>query len=303
MGLVHAICQSRAYKDEYVPAGSNYSRGAPSTDGVGQVHMLICGLNYKGTGLGDLKAVYDAELMQDLAATCGVGNVRMLLEKNATLDALRSAICQMGSQTGPDDFFVFFFSGHGSSIPDDDGDEEDGFDEALVCYPTFPGDRKIFYRDDDFAEDVSKSVAEGARVLIIADCCHSGTIADFGSKPHLWDGIEAMSIAGCEDHHVGEDTGKGGILTLAMLYAVEALQDLGEPYSVGKLFNATLREDELVFSSEQSLQLNCSADVAPDRMAWPLLPLSPYESSQSRVYAAARRPGTSKVNALAQLGL
>jgi len=299
MGIVHALCQTKSYKDEYVASGSHWHRGAPNDDGVGEVRMIICALNYRGLGVGELKATVDGDMMQELARACGVTDVTCLYEEQATLGNIRSAIQQVGSRTGPDDYFVFFFSGHGVSIPDDDGDESDGMDEAFVTYAP-RGAPDWTYRDDDFAEDITSTVSAGARVLIIADCCHSGTIADLSSH-HVWDGLEAISISGCEDHLVSEDSGRGGILTLAMLYAIEALQDLQAPYSVGKLFNATLKEDEMVFSSEQSLQLNCSRWVAPDTMAWPLLPLSRFESKTSRLsHALAGRKG---INALAALGL
>src|SRR5210317_588842 len=37
---------------------------------------------------------------------------------------------------GPDDRVLFYFSGHGSQIPDENKDEDDQFDEVLLLYDT-----------------------------------------------------------------------------------------------------------------------------------------------------------------------
>jgi hypothetical protein len=52
-------------------------------------------------------------------------------------------------------------------------------------------------RDDDFAKLVTGSVHADTNVLILADCCHSGTVADL-NKP-LWQGYRVASISGCTD--------------------------------------------------------------------------------------------------------
>ena len=37
-----------------------------------------------------------------------------------------------GDESGKGDVFLFFFSGHGLNVPDEDGDESDGEDEAFA---------------------------------------------------------------------------------------------------------------------------------------------------------------------------
>lgn len=37
----------------------------------------------------------------------------------------------MAASCEPGDFFVVYYSGHGTNVEDQDGDEEDGNDEAL----------------------------------------------------------------------------------------------------------------------------------------------------------------------------
>jgi hypothetical protein len=48
------------------------------------------------------------------------------------------------------------FSGHGSDVPDDDGEEAEG--------------------RDDWRRKVFDGLGAGVSLAVIADCCHSGTI-------------------------------------------------------------------------------------------------------------------------------
>ena len=67
------------------------------------------------------------------------------------------------------------YSGHGGSIPDDDGDESDHMDETLI-----PVDfqRAGQMRDDDIFDMLVKRVPTGCNLTVIMDYCHSGTILD-----------------------------------------------------------------------------------------------------------------------------
>jgi len=85
------------------------------------------------------------------------------------------------SADGPAAQVVFYFSGHGSRVPDQeeghpDCDEEDGLDETLVPYDADEegGDQDI--RDDELHHFVEAVCSRGAaRVWAVLDCCHSGT--------------------------------------------------------------------------------------------------------------------------------
>jgi hypothetical protein len=72
--------------------------------------------------------------------------------------------------------FVFiFFSGHGDSVKDDNGDEKDGLDEAFVMmdaseslYPP----QSYLILDEQFAQWVNNLNTE--KVITVIDACHSG---------------------------------------------------------------------------------------------------------------------------------
>jgi hypothetical protein len=73
------------------------------------------------------------------------------------------------------DVLVFQYSGHGTQLPDLDGDESDRMDEAFVPYDYFTGS---FLVDDDLA-DLLGRLPQGVIMTLFMDCCHSGTISRF----------------------------------------------------------------------------------------------------------------------------
>jgi hypothetical protein len=72
------------------------------------------------------------------------------------------------------------YSGHGTSVKDISGDELDGYDEALV-----PVDyqKSGVIIDDDIYATLVKKLDPDVQLLVVADCCHSGTILDL---PYKW---------------------------------------------------------------------------------------------------------------------
>ncbi|MCK5897076.1 MAG: DUF4384 domain-containing protein, partial [Cocleimonas sp.] len=77
--------------------------------------------------------------------------------------------------------------GHGSQVPDDNGepDEKDGKDEVIVNVDAIfrGGILNNVIRDDELHILLKKIEKEGAYVTVIMDSCHSGTIAKSISYP------------------------------------------------------------------------------------------------------------------------
>jgi hypothetical protein len=80
---------------------------------------------------------------------------------------------ELMSKAEEGDDLVFTYSGHGSWLPDDDGDEVDGRDEMLCPHDVSSGQ---YLMDDDLAEIFARKPA-GARLYFISDSCHSGSVA------------------------------------------------------------------------------------------------------------------------------
>merc|ERR1712176_902555 len=181
----------------------------------------------------------------------------------------------MGTNDG--DIFLFFYAGHGTSVTDTDGDEEDHKDEAYVCV-TSTGQLDLqnsLLTDDEFSSAVCSALPHGAFMLNVSDCCHSGSICDF--KRPCWNGRKAISIAGCRDTQTSGDTGNGGICTHAMLLAIESLQKKGKDnYTVQQFFNEVLSQDDATFASPQDITIDSTKSAKPSQMPWPLIPKSPF---------------------------
>ena len=70
-------------------------------------------------------------------------------------------------------YLLVLITGHGTKLRDDESDEHDGYDEAL-CPRDFQSAGMI--RDDELYEILVKGLPQGAHLVSLMDCCHSGTL-------------------------------------------------------------------------------------------------------------------------------
>ena len=129
------------------------------------------GINdYPGTH-NDLRGcVYDARDWSNLLTKKGY-NSDVITDRGATVrigKSILNSLVDDSHKYGYEFDSVLTFSGHGTHLPDLDGDEENGRDEALCMY-----DGLII---DDEIRGILKNFNKDARLWIVADCCHSGTI-------------------------------------------------------------------------------------------------------------------------------
>lgn len=264
------------------PNENNDEGGAPRDSGS-ETHALVVCLNYPDDPDNRLSATDDGDNFIELLRASGVTDITTLYNGQGTVAKVEAAVREVGARCQEGDYFVFFYGGHGDQLDDQDNDEDDGFDECFVLV-----DEKgeindnAYYRDDDFANLVSSSVDEGVNVLVLTDCCHSATICDF-EKP-CWNGIKGVNIAGCKDHQESGDTGSGGIFTHSMLLAVSDFSSNPKAkkseYSLAQLYNRALQNhSNRTIRHDQDISM-CSTSTCgcPSNMAWPLLPLAPYQA-------------------------
>jgi metacaspase-1 len=136
-------------------------------------YALCVGLNavdkghYGGWG-GELVACEsDASDMETVLASRGF-QVRKLLTRAATRQAVLQAIAEAARKMDPGDIFALTNSSHGGQVPDKGSDEPDGLDETICMY-----DGQIV---DDELYAALGAFKRGARVLVISDSCHSGSM-------------------------------------------------------------------------------------------------------------------------------
>ncbi len=135
---------------------------------------LCVGINYPGTESALAGCVNDATDWAELLRREGYV-VGLLLDGGATGADIVGALSEMAAQSRWGDRVVFTFSGHGTWVPDRDGDEADGRDEAL-CPSDFTTNGVI---TDDQLQSVFGAASRGVGSLILSDSCHSGTVSRF----------------------------------------------------------------------------------------------------------------------------
>lgn len=136
----------------------------------------VCiGINdYPGTGSDLYGCVNDANDWSETLTDRGF-ETTVLLDGQATKDAMAAAMREVVTATESGDVGVITYSGHGTWIPDTDADEDDQRDEALCPYDL---DSNGPLTDDELY-DIFLERTRGARVVLISDSCHSGSVARF----------------------------------------------------------------------------------------------------------------------------
>lgn len=102
-----------------------------------------------------------------------------LINSAATRNAILNTIQEMITESSSGDVLAIHYSGHGTFVPDLNGDEQygdtPGQDEALCPVDYADGQLVI---DDDLGE-IFKLIPAGVSVTCFFDCCHSGSATRF----------------------------------------------------------------------------------------------------------------------------
>lgn len=138
---------------------------------------LCIGINdYPGTGNDLNGCVNDVNDWSDLLTQRGF-TVKKLLNEKATRNNIIRELKSLLSKTEKGDSVVVQYSGHGSYVPDENGDEPDGKDECICPYDVIsPNGKPNFITDDELFELYSLRNKD-SRLVIISDSCHSGSVS------------------------------------------------------------------------------------------------------------------------------
>lgn len=141
----------------------------------------------KWSDLGE-STLTDMQLVRVALVEKGVPNENIfILDSGATKQAIVNAIENiLIPSLKKGDVVMFHFSGHGYQIPDNNKDELDGLDEALVpINAKNDGGRKKdqsyydnYLRDDDLnklIEEIRTALGPNGDLFVTIDACHSGT--------------------------------------------------------------------------------------------------------------------------------
>jgi hypothetical protein len=179
----------------------------PPGNGKKKRVALLVGINqYSDPAIPQLHgAVNDVHKMQDLLLRdydFETDDITILTNEHATRRAILEAFRkQLIQQADPNTIAVLHYSGHGSQIPDKNGDEPDGLDETIVPYDSsiaLESERDI--ADDTLGELLRELRATTPLITVILDCCHSGDgTREIDQPREIKRPVTPQTVAGAKD--------------------------------------------------------------------------------------------------------
>lgn len=150
-----------------------------------KVALIVCNSYHRTRyDLGDC-AISDGLLAHERFARYGYETVVLYdIVSNIFLTSLKRII------SAPFDTVALYFIGHGTYVHDLNGDEADGYDECLLFC-----DRTVL--DDDIARVIKES-KQCQKLILMADCCHSGTIYDIEPRDDI------ITLSACRDNQTAK---------------------------------------------------------------------------------------------------
>lgn len=255
-----------------------FDQKVTSPDGQTRLALLV-GIN-DYVAVSDLEgAVNDVRRMARYLFQSGIvprQNLCTLINQRASYENFQSALRELAeaaiAEDGtPADQVIVYFAGHGSRLPDNNGDEPDLYDETLVLQDSLVRRADGTYvpqlRDDEFNGLIAAIHAASPHLTVIIDGCHSGSnsrtftstrfveteglapnaetisqiaidgglgFADY--EPSVFPGAVFLSAA--SDHQLAHELEGGGVFTSALL---DTLRDQrGARITYDQLFSQTV---------------------------------------------------------------
>ncbi|MEM8829573.1 MAG: caspase family protein [Cyanobacteria bacterium P01_G01_bin.19] len=138
---------------------------------------VLCGINNYQT-ITDLRGcVNDVHNVFDLLTSVynfEPSQIHQLIDGEVTKAAIKREYDWLLNDARAGDRLVFHFSGHGSYVPDDNGDETDFVDEITCLYDMDFDNPETFMRDDEWQVMIQR-IPQDVNLTFILDNCHSGT--------------------------------------------------------------------------------------------------------------------------------
>jgi hypothetical protein len=219
--------------------------GAPWASAANRA--LIVGVGKYRMAGNDLPGIdLDVAHMSEVAKLLGFkdGEIKTLLDSAATHDSITQAFQTWLVQgVAPQDKVLFYFSGHGSYVKDDNGDEPDGTDEVILPTDTqvAGGSLKNALVDDELG-----TLLDGLptrNVYVFLDSCHSGTATrslggDYVSKFFTYPGMPTPKQAVGAAR--GLDSKKGAASETHVVITAATEREQAQAGKQGSLFTIAL---------------------------------------------------------------
>ncbi len=149
---------------------------------------FLVGISHYDTAMtgyqwNDINGVEDINLLSPILTKQGF-ILTTLLDSQATYDNITTQLTQFIRKTKKGDIVYLHFSTHGQPVEDLNGDEEDGWDEAIVPIDAYKMYRKGIYEgkrhllDDqlnEFVQQLRGKIGKTGFLYVVIDACHAGT--------------------------------------------------------------------------------------------------------------------------------
>ncbi|HQN22959.1 MAG TPA: caspase family protein [Thermotogota bacterium] len=149
-------------------------------------HLLVCiGIDAYPYLMQLRSCVKDAQdVLDQMKRSAGLRNVkietRILLDGQATRGNILRTFGEIEEITDKNTSVILYYSGHGAQVPDRNGDEEDGVDEAIAPYDTNAKLDNLIL-DDELQISFDRIARKSRLLFVMLDSCFSGS-ANRGTK-------------------------------------------------------------------------------------------------------------------------
>lgn len=263
-------------------SGQAFAVGKALIVGVGNYQLPSA--NLKGIDL-------DVKMASDMALYMGIApeNIHVVMDENATVGRVKEQMAWLSQNVGDKDRVFFYFSGHGTQVPDKNSDEADGLDEAMVLHDIDGKSYNGLYVDDDFGAALKRVPSQN--MVVMVDACHSGTgtkswgsagnsfnvnegqmkflnlfnakakksnTQDYGVSEKSTGEDNYLAIAAAQDNQQSIATRRGSLFTVAFRDAFDEERSKGT-FSLQRIFKST---ETRLASSGVKFQPNLSGNMA-----------------------------------------
>lgn len=154
---------------------------AQSSPVSAEVRALLIGVSrYQSAAMPDLIGpANDLAAMDALARSLGAREVQTLRDGEVTRTSVETALQALGRAARAGDWILLYYSGHGAQAQAQARSEVDGLYDQFVPLAGFDPakqDPERFIVDKDFYAWLKLYVPAEARVLMVVDSCHSGSM-------------------------------------------------------------------------------------------------------------------------------
>jgi hypothetical protein len=153
----------------------------PLTAAHAETRALLVGVwQFQSGAIPDLKGPEnDLGAMEALVRGEGAKDVTVLRNDQVSRTTVETALHALGLRAKPDDWVVFYYSGHGAQADATVKGTADGDLDQFLPLAGFDPDQQDaerFIVDKDFYGWLARYIPRSVQVLMIADACHSGTL-------------------------------------------------------------------------------------------------------------------------------